>query len=310
MAEKFSDIREDFLEKWISAVEQAGIPKRAYSPQVKLIKDEKGVSPYTFGAIFNPYRFERPFQKKENITGCPMCSELKSCDSNTYKDLAPDISPNFLVTYNAFPHIIGSSMAIAKNVNGEEKPMYDTRNLENLALELNEVFNIADQLGLKVFHNNYGAGASIPNHEHWHLLNFGSAYDSVGEMYGFDTAEKFSSRKNRTVKVMQDFPFAHLIFDPKDPELIVEFLRKLGNEIGGRYPYGHVPHSICQGEEGVLITPNKVHREKCLGSSDVAGHYLDCKSTEEFENISFECYISKLDEILFRKKDIDLEKFL
>jgi hypothetical protein len=109
---------------------------------------------------------------------------------------------------------------------------------------------------------------------------------------------------------MPHFPFAHLIFDPKDSERIIRFLSRLGERIGKKYPYGHVPHSICQGEEGVLIVPNKVHREKCIGSSDVAGHYLGCKSASEAENMTFRDYISQLDEILFRKDEIDLASFL
>jgi hypothetical protein len=101
-----------------------------------------------------------------------------------------------------------------------------------------------------------------------------------------------------------------LIFDNLNSELISYFLKNLGNSLGKYYPYGHVPHSICQGQKGVLITPNKVHRDRCIGSSDIAGHYLGCKSQEEFEDITYNDYISKIGEILFKKEDINLEMFL
>lgn len=283
-------------------------PSKGLYPQVRLVKDND--SNYSIGVIFNPQRLARPYQKIENTDGCKLCSELKDCDLNPYKNLAPEISKNFIVTYNAFPHAIGSSLALAKNINGKEKPMYNTKNLDGLALELYEISDIADKVGLRFFHNNFGAGASIPSHEHWHLFNSGSLYDDLGEKYGFDAAEKISSKKQNDTKIMPDFPFAHLIFDAKDPERIVFFLKNLGDKMGINYPYQHVPHSICQGEDGVLIVPNKVHRDKCYGSFDVAGHYLGCKSLEEFENMDFKEYISKFEEILFKKEDIDLETFL
>jgi hypothetical protein len=308
--EKFSTINPEFLTRWISAVNQAGIPQRAYNPPIKIIGDNPKNPSYTFGVIFNSYRLERPYQKVENTGNCRLCSELTDSLTNPYKNLALGISNNFLVTYNGFPHLTGFSMAVAKNVDGREKPMYNTRDLEGLASELDEVFSIANKLGLKVFHNTHGAGASIPGHEHWHLFDFGSAYDKVGRRYGFDAAEKIPLKKESAVRIMPDFPFAHLIFNPKDPERIVNFLKHLGEEIGGKYPCGHVPHSICQGEEGVLIVTNKTHQEKCIGSSDVAGHYFGCKSASEAENMTFGDYISQLNEILFRKQDINLEAFL
>lgn len=308
MNEKFSSIKNDFLERWVFAVQEAGISQRAYNPQVRLIKDKD--STYSIGVIFNPYRFERLTLKVESGSECKLCLELKDSVANPFKDLVPNISENFLVTYNAFPHTIGSSMAITKNKTGKERTMYNTKDLSGLALELDEIFKIAEKLGLKVFHNTFGAGATIFSHEHWHLLNLNSIYDKLGVMYGFDAAEKVESRKLKEVQVMPNFPFAHLIFDSKNPELMVYFLNNLGNKLGGNYPYGHVPHSICQGQNNVLVTPNRVHKDRCVGSSDVAGHYLGCKSQSEFDNMKFNDYISKLDGILFRKEDIDLEMFL
>ena len=309
MSEKFSTDKNYFLNRWIYATEKAGIPCVAYNPKIRLIKDEQDKLEYSFGALFNPNGFNRPFNTDSKSESCPMCFELIETNTKPYKDLAPGISENFLITYNAFPHLIGSSIAIARNVNGKEKPMYTTSNLNGLKQELDELFSIADEIGLMVFHNNFGAGASIPNHEHWHLLNFGAAYDKVGKMYGFDAAEKIQSKKLKQIKIMPSFPFAHLIFNVKDSELLVGFLNKMGRELGKKYPYDHVPHSICQGKEGVLVVPNKIHREKCLGSSDVAGHYLDCRSIEEFEDINFVGYRCNLEEILYIKVELDLESF-
>ena len=308
MEEKFSLIKKDFLEKWIFAMQQAGISPIDYNPQIRLINDAN--SDYSIGIMFNPRRFERSKPKAEDSAGCRLCAELKNSEENSFKNLAPNISENFLITYNPFPHTIGSSMALAKNKDGKEKPMYDTKNLSRLVIELDEVFKIAEKLGLKVFHNTFGAGATIPSHEHWHLLNLNSAYDTLGVMYGFDAAEKVDSKKLKGVQIMPDFPFAHLIFDSSNPEPIVHFLKNLGTALGKDYPYGHIPHSICQGQKGVLITPNKIHRDRCIGSPEIAGHYLGCKSQEEFENITYNDYISKIDEILFRKEDINLEMFL
>jgi hypothetical protein len=308
MKEKFSSIKKDFLERWTFAVQQVGIPQIAYNPQVKIINDTN--SNYSIGVIFNPHRFERLNPKTEEYAGCKLCAELRESSAIPSKNLAPNISENFMITYNAFPHMIGSSMAIARNKESEEKAMYNTKNLSGLLLEMEEIFSIADELGLKVFHNTFGAGATIPNHEHWHLLNLNSAYDKIGNMYGFDAAEKVESKKIRGIKTMPNFPFAHLIFDSKDLEWIVHFLNNLGNNLGKNYPYDSVPHSICQGQDGILIVPNKIHKDKCMGVVDIAGHYFGCKSQEEFESITFKEYIFKLDEILFKKEDINLERFL
>jgi hypothetical protein len=308
MTNKYSLINKNFLNKWLSAMEQAGIPPIAYSPKVRLVTDEE--LGYSIGVIFNPNRFERLKPRAEEKVGCKLCGELEETLTNPFKDLAPQISDNFIITYNAFPHALGSSMALAKNKEGKEKPMYDTSHLSGLVSELEEVFNIASELGLKVFHNNFGAGATIPNHEHWHLINLVSFYDQLGGIYGFDAAEKTQSKAARGVSIMSQFPFAHLIFDGFNPELMVRFLGNIGEGIGKNYLNGHVPHSFCQGQEGVLIVPTKKHNDRCLGSSDVAGHYMGCKSQDEFERATFSEYVSRLDEILFRKEDIDLEMFL
>ena len=78
---------------------------------------------------------------------------------------------------------------------------------------------------------------------------------------------------------MPEFPFAHLIFNSKDTDYIVNFLDKLGKGIGHKFSTGFVPHSIVKGtDKDILIIPNKIHKEKCIGSSDVSGHYFGCKS--------------------------------
>ncbi|MBU0894305.1 MAG: hypothetical protein KKF48_04465 [Nanoarchaeota archaeon] len=309
MENKFSTLNPDISKKWVEAVTLQGITSENYTPKIKVIEDPKQINGYSFGVLFNIYRFKRPF-KEEKTKICPLCFELKESESKTYKNLCPDLTQNFLITYNAFPHLKGSSMAIAKLNKGKEKPMYHTGNLKRLEFELRELFTIADKTGFKLFHNNFGAGASIPSHEHWHLLNFGEAYDIVGKKYGFDAAQKEKLKKLKQVKTMPNFPFAHLIFNKEDSELIVHFLKKLGKKIGSNYKFGNVPHSLCQGEEGVLVVPYKKHFDRPLGSSDVAGHYLGCKTTEDFEKISFKEYMSKLEEILIKKEDLNLETIL
>lgn len=129
-------------------------------------------------------------------------------------------------------------------------------------------------------------------------------------MYGFDAAEKIPLKRNKNVRVMPDFPFAHLIFNHEDSELIVNFLRRLGEERGKNYPYNQVPHTLCQGTEGILVTPNKVHKEKCFGAADVAGHYQRCKTIEDFDSITLNAFFSRIGEVLFRKDEIDLGTFL
>jgi|GEM_PF-3310870 len=310
MNKTFSTINKQFLTRWIYVAEQVGIPPRAYHPQVKLVRDETGKSSYTAGIIFNPFRLERPFNL-EKSERCSLCQALKESQTiMPYKDIAPQISKNFLITANLFPYIIGSSIAISKEVNELERPMYNTRNLEGLTSELNEVFSIADKLGLKVFHNSYGAGASIPNHEHWHLLDFGTSYDQVGEKYGFDAAEKVSLKRNKKIRIMPGFPFAHLIFNREDLDLIVYFLGNLGEKIGKNYPCNQVPHTLSQGTEGILIIPYKIHKERCPGAADVAGHYQGCKTIKEFNNVTLDAFFSKMGEILFKRDELDLTAFL
>ena len=180
MKKNYLSSNKTFLDNWKNAVHREGIKSEDYSPLIKVIEDESKKSKYTFGAFFNPCRFKKPHKKKDD-GNCALCFELKTAQKNPIKNLIPNISKNFIVTYNRFSHLIGSSMAITKLIDGKERPMYDTSNLESLKSDLEEIFEIADKIGFSALHQTFGAGASIPQHEHWHFINFNAAYNTVGK---------------------------------------------------------------------------------------------------------------------------------
>ena len=63
--------------------------------------------------------------------------------------------------------------------------------------DVTKLLEISKNTGLQLFHNSPGFGATIPNHEHLHLTNFGLAYDIAGTLYGFDCAEQKRKSVNK-----------------------------------------------------------------------------------------------------------------
>jgi hypothetical protein len=294
----------EILEKWKKSAAAVGIPKEAYNPEVRIIKDESGKSKYTFGAILNSYRSKRPM----NPTECPLCDVAEERLKDPHRRIVSENElPGFVVIPNLFPIVQGVSIAIDQGFGEKERNMYNTNNLNSLTSELEAIFKFSNKTGFKAFHNSEGAGASIARHEHWHLTNYGAIYDRAGDSYGFDKADQ--STVLRGISTIDGFDFAHLVFDQKDPERITHFLRKLGERIGNNYSNGNVPHIIAQGEKGILISPTKNFRDKGIGSGDVAGHIV-YKDEKDFLNADYKECSRKLGERLFAKEDINLKTFL
>lgn len=302
---KFSTLDENLLKRWHELVETRGIPPEALKYKIKIVKDNSGKSDYGFGVIYNPYRSQR-YNSLQNGS-CPLCDVVTEISNKP--SAALDYFSGFIVVPNRYPIIEGASLAISKGVKRNEKPMYTTNNLDGLADELRTLFSYADFTGFHVFHNSAGAGATIPSHEHWQLVNFGSAYDLTGEKYGFEAADYSSLTKDREIRIMSSFPFAHLIFNRNDPEKIVFFLKRLGEKLGNKFKDGSVPHGICHANSDVLIVPSRIYTEKGIGSGDMAGHLI-CKTAEEFSSADFNYCSSKLGEVLFKKSELDLNTFL
>lgn len=247
---------------------------------------------------------------KKTNGSCPLCDAVQDIKGEPIRNLLPNSQLlDFIITPNKFPFSKGSSIAIAKGVDGEERAMYTTSNLEGIANELEEIFKFADAVGFQAVHNSEGAGASIPNHEHWHFVDFGLGYKLAGTRYGFENSQYKQSRNTSGVHIMLDLPFAHLIFDQNDPGRIVSFLRRLGSEIGSRFHNGSVPHYICQGQPGILVIPCKKYIDNAVGGGDIAGHFV-CRSEGEFSIADYNYCINNIGRGLFTKQEIDLEKFL
>jgi hypothetical protein len=308
MGEDLSTLGRDSLARWRRAANSAGIPEEAYSPTVKIVRDKSGKSNYTFAVMLNSYRFKR-YKLDESV--CPLCEEVQIVGSELIKNLDPDSRlENFIVTPNKFPISEGASIAIDKGILDRERPMYTTKNLDGLADELEKVFAFGNETGFRAHHNGEGAGATIPRHEHWHLINPGGIYELAGEKFGLGDAYIEPLCGDNRIFEMPGFPFAHIGFSQNDPERIVSFLRNLGLGIGDRYPNGAVPHTIShEQEKGVLVVPFKKFEKRGIGSGDIAGNVI-CHSGEEFETIDYNYCINGFGKVLFANSEIDLQRFL
>lgn len=300
-----------FLDSWEKAARDVGIPQEAYQPRVRVIKDDSGNSGYSFGIILNPYRTSRPSDPTKNVLDCPLCQGLVEAESRPVRRLDKQFPlEGYAVIPNKFPTIKGHTMAVTNGIKEGEVPMYSTKSLEGVAEELEKMSSYASRLGLQAFHNSEGAGASIPNHEHWHLTNWEETLVRAGEFYGFEAADIEPVSRASRIGTMPGFPFAHLVFDQTSSDRIVSFLSRLSRKIGRDYDNGAVPHAICQGSLGVLVVPYKKYVGKgSIGSGDVAGH-IPVKEREQFETVTYEFCLAKLITQLFSKDEIDLEKFL
>ncbi|MDO8563639.1 MAG: DUF4922 domain-containing protein [Nanoarchaeota archaeon] len=309
------DARKDFLDRWSRAVENVVVAESAFNPNVRAVSDSS--DGFKFAVIHNPNRFERPMpptgdnSAREQKKDCILCSVLEFTTQDNVRNLNPEGSlKNYTVVVNKFPTMRGHSLGIENGIKSNEKRMYSTLDLSRVSKDMEAVFSFAQERGLQAYHNSEGAGASIPGHEHWHFTNWNAIYDKAGAICGFDGVDHERTAVSKDVGFVSDFPFAHLIFDRKDPERIVSFLDKIGKRFNSQYTKGFVPHVICQGERGILVVPYKFHNfSGGIGSGDVAGH-LVCKTVEDFNRADYTYCVNRLSESLFRKDEINLEKLL
>ncbi len=291
----------EFIEKWEGAALELGIPEEFYNVKIRIISS--GKSSYSFGLILNPHRFKNYGESNEDM--CNLCYVVKNAEKNDRVKIHE--SENYIVVPNIIPVIKSACVVIRKDIGSAEKGMYRTTNLDGLEKELNEVFGISDEFGVSLVHNSPGAGASISRHEHWHLIDYEEVYKEVGK-YGYDSA-KIVESSIKGVRIMPEFPFAHLIFE-EDIERIVDFLNKLHSKIGSRYSNKGVPHGLVKSIKGVLVVPAKKYVEgRGTGGGDMAGHLL-CRTDEEFNSADYDYCVKRLKRTLFKKDEINLERFL
>ncbi len=298
-------ISKDFLDKWKIAARLEGIPKEAYLPRIRIIKDYSRKFNYTFGVIMNKHRYKRTLQKNQSNEKCNLCDAIKYASLNPKMNLSPNDYSDFIIIPNKFPIIQGFSIAVSK----KEKPIYTTENLENFIDDFSTIKEIGSKYGLKIFHNSVGFGATIPQHEHWHLTNFEEGYNILGTPYGFDATEKQKVKGKEGISVMPEFPFSHIIFTDNDSEKMLRFLKNIQEGLGHCYSKGVVPHTISEGDEGVLVTVGKKFQPKCKSSAEVAGHFI-VKTQEDFLNVDFDYCMKEIDSILPKKEDLNLEGFI
>jgi len=290
----------DLFSKWDRASEALEIPNEVCSPEIRIITDDLISSSYTFGLIYNPFRYERPVNFK--VEGCYLCEAVNQVKNNYGRVILE--SDNFIVTPNLYPVARGSSIAFSKFTDSQEISMYRTSNLEGFVEVLEEYFKISRETGFQIFRNSPGAGASIPEHEHcnFHCVEYLSKL--AGKKYGFEDAE-IEDTCIEGVKSVFNFPFANLVFE-EDSERIVCFLKKIDEKYGSRFNGRGVPYGISQGVSGILVVPVKKYIEgKGIGAGDMAGHLL-CGNEREFRNAGWEYCVNRLEQTLFRKGDIDL----
>jgi len=301
---------QDVIARWLNIAKFLGIPEEAYNPEVRVIRDTSGKSNYLFGAILNENRSLRPLDSLKNKMDCPLCGAVEDTKEEPGRRLDADSElKGYVVVPNIFPAKLGHSMAVTEGTRELEEPMYTTQNLDYVAEEMRKVFAYCTKVGFQAFHNGKGSGASVPNHEHWHLTNWHATFSTAGQIYGFESAET-EEAGICSVRKMPEFPFAHLIFHQDEPDRIIKFLKDLQDEIGRRYKEGEVPHIVCQGLLGILVAPFKNYLGKgSIGSGDVAGHIV-FKNRTEFEQADYGFCANKLNKQLFKSGEIDLTKFL
>lgn len=295
MREEFSTIKPDILRRWERYMQDLGLSESAYDVEVRVVSDPS--KSYTFGIILNEYRFSRPQLPVE----CGLCQAVEEIREDWERNLAPEYNvPGFEIIPNIFPPLRGASLAITSGTGKDELPMASTINLGNFAADMFKLREFADLCGFQLYHNSPGFGSSIPQHEHWHLTDFGFAYDKVGQMYGFDAESKVEF--SGTESFMPAFPFAHVIFGRNNTRGIKGFLERIGEDLG------EVPHAIAEGKKGYLVTLAK-NFEKSIGSGETAGHMV-VKTREEFEMANYDSCMKTLGNKLYSKEELDLTKYL
>ncbi len=291
-------INQDVLDRWKVINRERGVPDEAWDAEIKLLRDPS--SDFVFAAVFNPYRFQRYGALREGE--CVLCGALDQ--DNTF--FPEGVIPGFTPMPNKFPNVLGVSIAVSN----EHRSMYATNNLEDLPAELDAFFRFAEKTGFRVHHQTRGAGATIPEHEHYHI-NAGSYSSKLGVEYGFGSADFKQVHQDRRVSVMPGFPFAHLIFPLNDPGYVGYFLSQMGGSLGHKFVDNNyeVPHILCQNPRGLLVVPFDNVSDKGIGAGDVEGTLL-FGERREFDEVNYQKGISRLAERLPLKSDLNLANLL
>ncbi|MFA5856728.1 MAG: hypothetical protein WC867_05190 [Candidatus Pacearchaeota archaeon] len=293
-----------YMEKWKVAVSAMGIPEEFYSNLNVRRLDGKSKSDYSLAVIFNPGRINRPTQNN-GVVNCHMCRMANEALNEPVKNLYPNSFQDMIVTPNGFPPSIGASMIIPI----KEIPMYSTKNLTNLGENgenLARLLKFTGDNGLFLYHQTFGAGATIPIHEHFHGTTLYKFQESIGE-FGFDKENLEPVKRNKGVYTMPNFPFAHLVFDKEDPLKIVNFIKNL-NELPSPFETGEVPHTMSEGNKGILIVPTRIDVLRSMGSERAPGYFF-VGSLEDFNATTYESAMGFMKERFF-SKEISLEKLI
>jgi len=294
------------IEIWQEAIDEMGVPKEFYK-EIRLRRlDGPEDNSYSFAIVYNEGRTKRPGASTGDIR-CHMCRMVNEARENPKKRMHLTSGPKeYVVTPNGFPPSEGAVLIISN----EEREMYSTRNLSNLGEKgevLGELLKFGRTNGYRVFHQTEGAGATIGIHEHFHGTTMYLFQETIGKV-GFDSAEKSKIKGVDGVYVMKNFPFAHLIFDELDPEKIVNFLSKLEGNLPSPMENGTIPHTISQGEGGILIAPTRINVGRSMGSERAPGFFF-VGNEEDFRTVNYEQAINFMRERFF-PKEVGLEKLL
>jgi len=246
--EIFPEVKKVFLNKWEKAAKASGIPKEAYEHQLRLVEDPSGNSKYNFCVMFNIYRskYKRPAQSE----GCPLCNAVNLVEKNPKRAVTNSPLPNSVIIPNIFPTMYGASLIISTQKQDNHVPIHNTSNLKGLEDKLSKLFKFGNETGWQIHYNTEGAGASIPWHDHSHLMNFGNFFNKINRIYGYENPDLNLKKVNNQVYKLENFPFFHLIFPEKEVGKISHFLKNLGKQMGSKFEQGFVPHWICQGKKG------------------------------------------------------------
>ncbi len=299
------DLTQDSLERWTLAAKAMEIPEEYYSQiLIRRIEDKTGKKNYPLAVVYNEGRAKRPSQGKGS-TDCNLCKAIKEAEGDSKKDLFPEArKQNLVVTPNVFPPTRGATLFISKSE--PEIPMYTTRELGYLGKNgefLGKLISLAGELGLRLYHQTRGAGATITRHEHFHGSTFYKLQEIVG-LLGFDFSEL--KEVSEGVSIMPEFPFSHLVFTENDPEKIVYALNKMNTCLPSPLSDGSIPHTLSQGRNGILITPTKIDVGRDMGSERAPGFFY-VPTREEFDSVQYADAMKFMSERFF-PKEAGLEK--
>jgi len=299
------NVSSKFLERWKEGAKAMQIPEEFYSGLlVRRIEDKSGKIDYPLAVVYNPGRIKRPSQGQGTVD-CHMCRMADEAETEPIKNLAPEMTKKgVIVTPNGFPPSEGAVLLISR----PEVPMYTSKDLGYLGHNgefLGELIDFTSKQGLNLYHQTVGAGATIARHEHFHGTTMYKFQEKVGAI-GFDSTEL--KKVSEGVSVMPQFPLAHLVFTDNDPAKIVYFLKRMQATLPSPMTDGSIPHTMSQGNQGILITPTRIDVGRSMGSERAPGYFF-VPSREEFDSVNYEGAMQFMSDRFF-SKDIGLEKIL